>query len=113
MNLITLCVALLIGAYPVHAFADSSEQEATQAQLAAVMASADYAAKNCPNLQIDQAKIKALAERSGKSAQQLRASDDYAGQRDVIVSMAGSPEAALICELLPSSHGGYARGIIK
>jgi hypothetical protein len=97
----------------VRGFADSDEQEAIQAQLASAMASADYAAKKCPNLQIDQAKIKSLTERSGKSARQLRASDDYAEQRDVIVSMEKSPQAALICELLPMAHNGYVAGIIK
>jgi hypothetical protein len=113
MKLMRLCVTLLIVVYPAHGFADNSEQEAIRVQLAAAMASADYAAKNCPNLQIDRTKLKALIERSGKSEKQLRASDDYAEQRDVIVNIEKSPQAVLICQLLPMAHNGYARGIIK
>lgn len=92
--------------------ADSDEKDAIQAQLASALASADYAAKRCPNLQIDSEKIAELTKRSGKTVAELRKSEDYEEQRDVIASMASGKQAPMICIVLPSAHGGYARGVI-
>jgi hypothetical protein len=107
-----LLVLLAIAFAGVQAHAEVSEQEAIQAQLASALASSDYAAKKCPNLAIDQSKIDALAKRSGKTIAELKASEDYKEQQDVILSLAQGQQAALICVALPQSHGGYARGII-
>jgi len=103
-------LALLAAADPARA--EVSEQEAIQAQLAGAMASADYATKHCPKIRIDQAKIASLTARSGMSAEELRASEDYVDQRDTIQSLVESQPVALICALLPDAHGGYARGIL-
>jgi hypothetical protein len=92
--------------------AGSEEKDAIQAQLASALASSDYAAKKCPNLQIDTVKIAELTKRSGKTVAELRTSEDYAEQRDVIASMAGGKQAPMTCIVLPSAHGGYARGVI-
>lgn len=94
------------------ASADASEQEAIQAQLAGALASADYAKQKCPMLTVDQDKINSLLKRSGKTTAELKASEDYAEQRDVIAELAKSPQAALICFALSKAHGGYARGVI-
>lgn len=90
-----------------------TEQDAIQAQVAAAMASADYATNHCPNIMIDEAKLKSLVKRSGKSIEALKASEEYADQQGVLVEMAKGKQAPLICIVLPSAHGGYARGIIK
>lgn len=108
------CVVPLIFLFAlssIHA-ADSDEKEAIQAQLASALASSDYAAKRCPNLQIDHEKIAELTKRSGKTAAELRKSEDYEEQRDVIASMASGKQAPMICIVLPGAHGGYARGVI-
>ena len=89
-----------------------TEQEAIQAQVAAAMASADYAARKCPNLRVDQERLGEQVQRSGKSADELKASEDYAEQRDVIAEMEKHQQAALICVVLPKAHGGYGRGIL-
>ena len=95
------------------AIADVTEQEAIQAQLASTLASADYALKKCPNLVIDQARIDAVAKRSGKTVAQLKALEEYAEQRDVILGLEKGEQGRLICSLLPLAHGGYGRGIIS
>ncbi len=94
------------------AFADVTEQEAIQSQVASAMASADYAVKKCPNLKIDQEKIDSLVKRSGRTANELKASEEYMEQRDVIAGLEKGKQAALICVVLPNAHGGYARGVI-
>jgi hypothetical protein len=93
-------------------YADVTEQEAIQAQTAGAMASAAYAAKKCPNLRVDQAKIDSLVARSGKTAEQLIASEEYIDQRDVILSMEKGKQGAMICLVLHRAHGGYGRGVI-
>ena len=113
MNSFVPVSALILVALALPALADVEEREAIQAQLAAAMASADYAAKNCPKLRIDQAKIDALTARSGMSAAELRASEDYVEQRDVIRALETDQPRALLCALLPDAHGGYARDIIS
>lgn len=110
-NTLTIATWVLLG-LSTALRADAEEQEAIQAQLATAMASADYAARKCPRLRIDQAKIDSLMARSGKTAAQLRASEDYAEQRDVISALEQQQPARLLCALLPDAHGGYARGII-
>lgn len=108
-----LCIiAFALIASATASLADVSEQEAIQAQVAGAMASADYAAKKCPNLQIDQGKIDSLVKRSGKTVAELKASEDYAEQRDVLAEMAKGKQAPMICMVLHSAHGGYARGVI-
>jgi hypothetical protein len=88
MKIISLCTAILLAMVSSSAaYADATEQEAIQAQTASAMASAAYAAKKCPNLRVDQAKIDSLVARSGKTAEQLIASEEYIDQRDVILSI--------------------------
>ena len=94
------------------AHAGTTEQEAIQAQLASALASADYAQRKCPNLTIDQTRIDAVLKTSGKTIAELKASEDYAEQRDVILSMEKGKQAHIICTVLPSAHGGFGRGII-
>ena len=102
-------LALSLGA----ARAEVTEQEAIQAQLASAMASADYAASKCPSLVIDRQKIESLTKRSGMTPAQLKASEDYVEQRDVIASLEKGKPAAMICYALSKAHGGYARGVIS
>ncbi|HEX8613526.1 MAG TPA: hypothetical protein VF800_19780 [Telluria sp.] len=94
------------------ALADVAEQEAIQAQVAGAMASADYAKAHCPNLTIDKERLDSQVKRSGMTADQLRASEDYADQRQVIESIASTDKAVMLCVLLPKAHGGYGRGIL-
>ena len=93
--------------------AESDEVEAIRAQLAAAMASSDYAQKQCPHLEIDNQAMAELTQRSGLTAAELRETEDYQEQRDVIASMASGKQAGMICMALPMAHGGYARGIIQ
>jgi len=102
-------LALSLGA----AHAEVTEQEAIQAQLASAMASADYAASKCPSLVIDRQKIESLTKRSGMTPAQLKASEDYVEQRDVIASLEKGKPVAMICYALSKAHGGYARGVIS
>jgi hypothetical protein len=113
MKIISSCaVALLVVMTSSATYADATEQEAIQAQTASAMASAAYAAKKCPNLRVDQAKIDSLVARSGKTAEQLIASEEYIDQRDVILSMEKGKQGAMICLVLHRAHGGYGRGVI-
>jgi hypothetical protein len=90
------------------------EPEAIGAQLASALASVDYAAEYYPSLVIDQEKIDSLAKRSGKTLAELRASEDYANQRDVILRMKkNEKQSPFIRIALTNAHGGYARGIIS
>ncbi len=107
-----LLTALFLIFSSTTAHANVTEQEAIQAQLASALASADYATKKCPNLLIDHARINALVDRSGKTLTELKASEDYTEQRDVILGMEKGKQAGLICFALPRAHGGYGRGII-
>lgn len=93
--------------------AEVTEQEAIQSQLASALASADYAAKNCRNLVINQSRIEELTKRSGKSLTELKSSEEYAEQRDVILGLEKSNQGHLICSVLSMAHGGYARGVIS
>jgi hypothetical protein len=93
-------------------FADVTEREAIQSQLASAMASADYATKKCSNLKIDQDKIESLVKRSGMTVAQLKASEEYTEQRDVLLGMEKGEQSRLICFVLSSAHGGYARDVI-
>ncbi|RSZ60660.1 hypothetical protein HF313_18840 [Massilia atriviolacea] len=112
MTLTHLTAAVVLAASCGAALADATEQEAIQAQVAAAMASADYAAANCPKLTVDKERLESQVKRSGMSADQLRASEDYDDQRQVIKSIAGTDKAAMLCILLPKAHGGYGRGIV-
>ena len=109
------CVALLTGLVFVSSAvaAESDEVEAIRAQLAAAMASSDYAQKKCPNLELDLQAMAELTQRSGLTAAELRKTEDYEEQRDVIASMASGKQAGMICMALPMAHGGYASGLIE
>ncbi|KAF0812556.1 hypothetical protein IGB42_02845 [Andreprevotia sp. IGB-42] len=113
MKHLHIATALLTALNVTAALAEVTEQEAIQSQVGSVMASADYAARKCPNLHIDQARLQALIKRSGMSAEALRRGEDYAEQRDVLESLGKSEQAAMLCSVLSSAHGGYARGIIE
>lgn len=101
-------LALGIGA----AHAEVTEQDAIQAQVAGAMASGDYASAKCPNLTVDKERLAEQIKKSGKTAEQLRASEEYAEQRDVIKGIAATDKAIMLCLLLPQAHGGYGRGIV-
>lgn len=104
-----LCAALMSTA----AHADVTEAEAIEAQLGSALASADYAAKNCPNLGINDDKVQELLKRIGKTAADLRAGEDYEDQRNVVQQLDKQHGRAMICAMVPSAHGGYARGVIQ
>lgn len=104
-----LCTALLCGT----AHADVTEAEAIEAQLSSALASADYAAKNCPNLSINDDKVQELLKRIKKTAAELRAGEDYEDQRNVVQQLDKQHGRAMICTMVPSAHGGYARGVIQ
>lgn len=95
------------------AHAEDDNHDALVAQTASTLASADYARKNCPNLQVDEAALSKLIQRTGSGADALRKNADYIEQRDVLRDMAQGKQAALICVVLPSAHGGYGRDIIN
>ena len=76
------------------------------------LASADFAARNCPQLGINEGKVEELLKRIPKTAADLRAGEDYDEQRTVIAQLEKQQGRAMICMVLPSAHGGYARGVI-
>ncbi|MES2932931.1 MAG: hypothetical protein V4805_05530 [Pseudomonadota bacterium] len=94
------------------ASAEVTEQEIIEAQTSSTLASADYVRKKCPKLEIDEDALKELLTRVGKPADTLRQSEEYIEQRDVLLRMEKTPQAPLICTVLPLAHGGYGRGII-
>lgn len=112
MKFISLAAAALLASFAGAALADVTEQDAIQAQVAGAMASADYATANCPNLTVDQERLAEQIKKSGKTAEQLRAAEEYAEQRDVIKGIAATDKALMLCVLLPRAHGGYGRGIV-
>ena len=107
--LLSLSLALLGGT----AHADVTEAEAIEAQLGSALASADFAAKNCPNLNVNDDKVQELLKRIKKTAADLRAGEDYEDQRNVVQQLEKQQGRAMICLVLPSAHGGYARGVIQ
>jgi len=107
--LLLLSAALLCST----AHADVTEAEAIEAQLGSALASADFAAKNCPNLAINDDKVQELLKRIKKTAADLRAGEDYDDQHRVVQQLDKQQGRAMICMVLPSAHGGYARGVIQ
>lgn len=112
MKSTTLAAAALLALSCGAALADVTEQDAIQAQVAGAMASGDYAIANCPNLTVDKERLAEQIKKSGKTAEQLRAAEEYAEQRDVIKGIAATDKAVMLCLLLPRAHGGYGRGIV-
>ncbi len=106
---LVLCAALWHGA----ARADVTEAQAIEAQLGAALASADFAARNCPGLVVNDEKVQALLQRISKSAAEVRAGEDYEDQRAVVEQVEKQKGRAMVCMVLPSAHGGYARGVIQ
>ena len=104
-----LACAALLGTV---SHADVTEAEAIEAQLGSALASADFAARNCPQLGINEGKVQELLKRIPKTAADLRAGEDYDEQRTVIAQLEKQQGRAMICMVLPSAHGGYARGVI-
>lgn len=113
LKLPSFCAVAMLALSFGAAHAEVTEQEAIQAQLASAMASADYAAAKCPSLAIDRQKIESLTRRSGMTPAQLKASEDYVEQRDVIAGLEKGKPVAMICYALSKAHGGYARGVIS
>ncbi|KRC23614.1 hypothetical protein [Acidovorax sp. Root217] len=107
--LLLLSAALLCST----AHADVTEAEAIEAQLGSALESADFAAKNCPNLAINDDKVQELLKRIKKTAADLRAGEDYDDQHRVVQQLDKQQGRAMICMVLPSAHGGYARGVIQ
>ncbi|NHZ65138.1 hypothetical protein [Massilia genomosp. 1] len=112
MKFAFLAAAALLASPCGLALADVTEQDAIQAQVAGAMASGDYATAKCPNLTVDKERLAEQIKKSGKTAEQLRASEEYAEQRDVIKTIAATDKALMLCVLLPQAHGGYGRAIV-
>ncbi|NHZ43869.1 hypothetical protein [Massilia aquatica] len=112
MKFATLAAAALLALGTGAAHAEVTEQDAIQAQVAGAMASGDYASANCPNLTVDKERLAEQIKKSGKTAEQLRASEDYVEQRDGIKGIAATNKAPWLCLLLPLAHGGYGRGFV-
>ncbi|SMC16978.1 hypothetical protein SAMN02745857_00301 [Andreprevotia lacus DSM 23236] len=105
---------LLLAAAALPALAEVTELDAIQAQIGSTLASVDFAQKKCPDLHIDQARLQAQIKRTHKTADELRKGEDYAEQRDVLISMdSKGSKTALVCSVLPMAHGGYGRDIIE
>ena len=104
-----LCTALMYG----NAHADVTEEEAIEAQLGSALASADFAAKNCPNLAVHDDVVQNQLRKIKKTAADLRAGEEYEDQRNVVHQLEKQHGRAMICVLLPSAHGGYGRGVIQ
>lgn len=109
-RLATVSVVLWLPALPV--CAEVSDLDALRAQMSSTLASADYARKKCPNLTIDEERLQEQVSRSGLTLAALRATEEYAEQRDVIIAMEKTDQAPTICVVLPLAHGGYGRGVI-
>ena len=103
-------VAIALCTAPLQA---DTDLEALIAQTASTLASADYAAKNCPNLKIDETKLADLVKRSGKSRAELPADEDYEDQVNALRGVEQTSGKAMVCSVLPSAHGGYGRGVIR
>ena len=97
-------------AAPVQA---ATDLEALISQTASTMASAEYAAKNCPNLEIDETKLASLVTRSGKTRSDLRADEDYEDQVAALRGVEKTSGKAMVCLVLPAAHGGYGRDVIR
>lgn len=106
--LMLLAAATLPGA----ALADNGRRDAIIAQTAAALASADYSRTHCPALRIDDDLIKENAQEAETTVDALRADESYAEQVTAIQSVEKSNGRAMVCMVLPSAHGGLARGII-
>ncbi len=65
MRILSLSVIACLQFSATPAQAVAAESTALQAQLASALASADYAAKHCPNLKVDRQRIQSLVARSG------------------------------------------------
>jgi vacuolar-type H+-ATPase subunit E/Vma4 len=89
-----------------------TDLEAMIAQTASTLASVDYATVKCDSVKIDEKALDDLVKRTGKSLAELRKDEDYADQKDAIAGVEKSKGVKTVCAVLPSSHGGYGRGII-
>lgn len=88
-------------------------RDALIAQTAAAMASADFARRHCRNVLIDDALISENASEAGVTLDALRSDDSYADQAEALEMVANQNGRTMVCVLLPSAHGGMARGIIS
>lgn len=93
------------------AFADD-RTDAIIAQTAAALASADFARKHCPKVRIDDGLIAGNAAEAGVTVDALRADEAYDDQAVALQSVVKQNGAVMVCVLLPSAHGGLARGIL-
>lgn len=112
MKFATMAAAALFSLTTGAALADVTEQDAIQAQVASAMASGDYALAKCPKLSVDKERLAEQIKKSGKTAEQLRATEEYAEQRNVVETMAKGEKGFMVCMVLSRAHGGYGRGII-
>lgn len=113
MRLKLFAVAMLAGALAATASqAEVSRRDAIEAQTASALASADYAERHCPSLRLGQDRLdRNLREIKGTLAG-LRATESYAEQVAALRSVEQSHGRAMVCVLLPKTHGGYGRGIV-
>jgi hypothetical protein len=105
-----LLILLAAAALPGSVLAN--DRDAIIAQTASALASADYAEKHCRRLRIDDDLIKENAREAETTVEALRADESYADQVAALDSVTKSNGSAMVCMLLPSAHGGLARGII-
>ena len=92
--------------------ARAMDQSALVAQTASVLASIDYARAKCPRLSINDAALTKLIARTRKSIDALRADEDYEDQKNALRHVESQQGAVMVCFVLPSAHGGVARGLI-
>lgn len=96
-----------------HGAIADDRKDALMAQTAAAMASADFARRHCPNIAVDTELINQNASDAGVTEDALRSDESYADQAAALESVAEQNGRTMVCVLLPSAHGGLARGIIS
>ncbi|MDO9384422.1 MAG: hypothetical protein Q7T86_16340 [Hyphomicrobiaceae bacterium] len=110
MKYVLIMVATAVLSSP--AAANDERRDAVIAQTAAALASADYAKKHCPHLRIDEDLITENAQEAETTVDALRADESYVEQVAALQSVEKSNGSAMVCMVMPSAHGGLARGII-
>lgn len=90
-----------------------TDQEALISQTASTLASVDFAREKCKRVKIDEEKLASLVKRTGKSLEQLRKDEDYEDQANALKGVEQNQGAAMVCSVLPMSHGGYGRGVLN
>lgn len=88
-------------------------RDAIVAQTAAALASGEFAEQHCPNIRVDHKLIAEKAKQAGVSTATFKSDESYEEQRKALASVQAEYGVEMVCMVLPSSHGGIARGIIS